>query len=512
MKLKIHVYSHNFTVETETRTVKYMCWDFFRGLTVEKFQTAGAKDKAKGKTFAFANKERTLFGMHLNVFDKFMLLLQYNGIRESDYEMVYHQLHTPAKAKMKYCAPYEMRPLQLEVIDFINEPIKSRVVPLQTGKGKSAIAIYMMCQMGVRTLLTMNARYITRWLRDLNGETAITDLTVDDVVVIQGTADLLAKVKMARSKDLHAKVIMISNTTMNILYKHYFQNDAEWKKFKMKTPVELFAIFKIGLRIRDEAHEDLHFNFKMDLFTNCAKTIELSATLEFDDKKLNEMCQVLYPDANRFNKGEWDKYTDVTALLYGNTHGTKIRWQMGKFGPYSHTEFEKSIIKNQIALARYLNMLACITVDKFINTRRPNERFIIYAATKIMCGLIVDELSDRFPQLMVKRYIGEDLYEELLGGDIVVTTLKSAGTGVDVPNLMKVLMTTNVSSTQSNVQALGRLRNLERVDEDGQELSPEFYYLVCRDIPQQVKYHNEKIRKFRGKVKNHNVVETSYQI
>lgn len=499
-------------VETETRRVKYIIWDFFRRLTVEKFQTAGSKEKAKGKTFAFANHERTVFGMHINVFDKFMLQLQYNGIKETEYELIYHELHKPHKVKIKFCAPYAMRPLQEQVISFINEPVKSRVIPLQTGKGKSAIAIYMMCQMGVRTLLTLNARYIKRWLRDLNGETAITDMDKEDVVVIQGVADLLEKVQLARSKDFHAKVVVISNTTLNLFYKHYFLNDAEWKKFKMKNPIELYAILKIGLRVRDEAHEDLHFNFKMDLFTNCAKTIELSATLEFDDKKLNEMCQVIYPDANRFNNGEWDKYTNVTALIYGVTPGTRVRCQMGRFGPYSHTEFEKSVIKNKILLARYLFMISSMTKELFVDRMRENEKFIVYAATKIMCGLLVGELSDRFPNLMVKRYIGEDLYDELLGGDIVVTTLKSAGTGVDVPNLMRVLMTTNVSSTQSNVQALGRLRNLERVDENGQEITPEFFYLTCRDIPQHVKYHTEKIRKFKGKVKSHNVVETDYQI
>ena len=59
-------------------------------------------------------------------------------------------------------------------------------------------------------------------------------------------------------------------------------------------------------------------------------------------------------------------------------------------------------------------------------------------------------------------------------------------------------MTDAVDSGQANRQTLGRLRDLE-----SDEQSPEFLYLVCADIDKHKEYHENKMQKFKGWVRNH---------
>ena len=68
-----------------------------------------------------------------------------------------------------------MSELQNRCLDFIRDDRITAIAPLQTGKGKTALGLYFMCEYGRRTLITMNAKYIPRWVQDLTGEKAVVD-------------------------------------------------------------------------------------------------------------------------------------------------------------------------------------------------------------------------------------------------------------------------------------------------------------------------------------------------
>jgi superfamily II DNA or RNA helicase len=81
--------------------------------------------------------------------------------------------------------------------------------------------------------------------------------------------------------------------------------------------------------------------------------------------------------------------------------------------------------------------------------------------------------------------VEEDPYENLMQADVSVSTLLSAGTGVDIPMLTTVILTTSISSSQSNIQGFGRLRNIPNK-------KLRFVYFVCSDFPKQLEYHEKK--------------------
>jgi hypothetical protein len=87
--------------------------------------------------------------------------------------------------------------------------------------------------------------------------------------------------------------------------------------------------------------------------------------------------------------------------------------------------------------------------------------------------------------LDVRRYVGEDPYDNLMNATVCVSTLGSAGTGHDIPGLITVIMTHSLRARKKNIQGPGRLREKEGVD-------MEFEYFTCKDIPKQMEYHIAK--------------------
>ena len=239
----------------------------------------------------------------------------------------------------------------------------------------------------------------------------------------------------------------------------------------------------------------------MDLYLHVPKSQALSATLDPDDSFLKQMYQLIFPLSARMSGGSYIKYIDVTAVMYHLEYWDKVKYQ-GAQG-YSHTVYEQWLRKKQKTLERYLKMLLSIVKKEYLEKKKPGQKMLIYAATVEMCQIIKDYLESQLDDdLKINKYTAEDEFHILLTSDITVTTLGSAGTGVDVTGLIVCLMTTALSSGQRNIQVLGRLRELH----DHPDQNPHFLYLTCRDIPKHMEYHEKKRQLFLGKVLTHRTV------
>ena len=152
-------------------------------------------------------------------------------------------------------------------------------------------------------------------------------------------------------------------------------------------------------------------------------------------------------------------------------------------------------------------MITSVVQTTYIKRRKEGHRMLFFAASVDMCKVIAAHLKGILPGLKISSYTADDDYEVLLDNDISVSTLGSSGTGVDIPGLTTVLMTTSVGSRQANSQAVGRLRELPWPD-----ITPEFLYLVCQDIPKQMEYHERKVDNLRDKVLAQRVMVTNFKV
>lgn len=365
------------------------------------------------------------------------------------------------------------------------------------------IALKAVAKLNMRTMLIIKGMYVDKWIEDVK---EAFHLKPGDLMVVRGSKDLRKLIDLGLAGELEAKFIICTSKTMYMYFQEYERYSGEMISYDV-SPADFYETLGVGVRIVDEAHQEFHTVYRLDLYSHVPLTISLSATLVSDDPFMNRMYATAWPMQIRSPKVEFDKYIQILNLWYSVNNPQKIRCK-NFMKQYSHVMFEQSIMKNKVMMQNYREMLSDILRRMFVDEREPGQKALLFCATKEMCTTMCEALQQDFPDIKVGRYISEDDYSVLLESDLTVTTLKSAGTAVDVPNLKRVLCSVAVSSKQANEQAIGRLRRLK----DWPKETPEFAYVSAREIDKHVSYAQEKAQKLDGKVLGFREYQTDYRI
>lgn len=513
----VKIYSHHYAIvpHGDYHVIKLL-YRFFRSkLSIWEFSRPGQPAKID-KTFASVNSKRTHFRILKATFPALKEFMLRSGVDVDKWSYSNVPMYTPAKADFKCIFPHPLREKQVEINEFILRKENGhynpmRVIPLQMGGGKTLISLYTAAQIGQRTMIEVSKRYMENWKSNVYGADAKLDVTEKEVLILTSRSDLIKAIRKAKSRHerFNPKIIIAHKSLMSSFIKDYNADNEQFSAYGIDVE-DIYKVLGVGVVIRDEAHEEIHAIAVQDLHRHCPLVINLSATIVYDDIKINTIANDIFPLEDRYNGGEWNRYIDVVAVHYGLKQPSKLKWQQFKNGPYNQPKFEKSILENKVAKERYFEMVKRLTDMSFIEIKENGDKLAIYAATIDMCTELTSFLKDQYKELMINRYVGEDDYEKLMTADIVVTTPGSAGTGVDIKGLRRVIMTNAMKSSQKNYQIAGRLREL--VDGNGNSRDTVFYYLVCDDIPPHGKYHVFKKQIFRGKMKSHRDFDMFYSI
>ena len=368
---------------------------------------------------------------------------------------------------------------------------------------------------GVRTGIILSPRYMPGWRSSLLN---FFGMEPGDVIEIRGNAkedpphpdiprySMLEFQTLVEQGELDFKIALFS---LNMFQRYI----ADYEKNNCVAPyafhpAEFWEKTGIGLLIHDECHEALHFLFKVKCYANIPEIIYLSATAVSDDPFIEQMLYLMYPKESRYAKGEYKKYIAVNAVTYRLRSTDKVRYK-GFGGAYSHTIFEQSIMKNKQLKLAYFNFIYTVIIKGFMNQYQEGMKMLVYCATVDMCKSLSHYLSERIPELEIGPYTAEEDFTVLLDNDISVTTVKSAGTGIDLPDLVMTFMTLAMGSRTGNIQVLGRLRQLKGKFEG---MTPTFWYLVCTSIEAHRKYHQRKVEFFSDKVLTQRVIDEDFEL
>lgn len=499
----INIYTHNFSVVNFSRDVKELLVKFSERFAEYELVRSwdGHIDRKDTRRFIAASKDRREFRFHINCLKDFYDFMQRFGYRRENIEVLTAPLYEPYRCTIKLKKTHKPYEEQIPHIDYIASPQMSTLTTLQTGKGKTSCAIVAMTKLGVRTLIVLKPMYLDRWLKDLSSKKSIIETKKDDLMLVRSFKDLADIIELSLMGALTAKIIVMSNTIMRMYFDNYELLNRNTELFHGVAPHQFYEALKIGFRIVDEVHQDFFLNFRMDLYTHGCKTCGLSATFDADKAFLNQMYELMYPPSTRLNAGVYHKYIGCTALFYNLNDRFSIRYKQRGRQSYSHVAFEASILKRASLTRNYLRMIDSVVSEKFLRVAVPGQRMIIFAASVEMCNTIVNDLRQRYSSKVISKYTEEDQSDVLEKSDIIVSTLLSAGTAVDISGLRVVLVTTAIGSRQANLQALGRLRELKQY----KDVTPEFLYFVCTDIRSHLDYHERKLESFRNKVVYHRV-------
>lgn len=359
-------------------------------------------------------------------------------------------------------------------------------------------------RIGHRAVVAIKGMYVARWLEDLTDEKKKkVDLNPEDVLVVRGANQLIKLIAAGLRGKIKAKVIIITSKTLYAFYKHYRESGGDTEVYGI-APYRLYEAIGAGVRVIDEVHQEFHFNFMQDLYSHVPTTINLSATFRSDNQFLNGIYKIMFPPWSRAEVPDLIKYVAVYGVTYTLRNRDKVKYlQRGK-GYYSHVVFEESIMKDSTMLSNYLKLIDEALAAYFLDMWKPGLKALVFAATVQMCRLIRDYLqkSFNFNDMTINKYTGEDEYEKLLTADVVISTIGSAGTAVDIPNLIAVVSSTAVSKAETSIQNMGRIRELK----EHPDIIPRFVYLICTDIPKHVEYHHKKQRTFKGRALSHDTL------
>lgn len=504
--LIIDIYSHNFVCRAITPRAMSICNEY-----AKKFVQWGIKHergrylKQPMRVFASKTKDSFEYRFHINVYKEFLEHLKFHqlDINTSVDIKTVPKCNTD-NIEMKVKSIFQPRENQIAAIDYLCADNNNKLVSAQTGAGKGAMTLFSIERLSKITAIIVRPQFLLKWRDEILEKC---DVTEDEIMVVQGTPQLLKLLELGKYNKLNCKFILISNKTMQVWFKKYEELREDILDLGYEClPHEMYQLLNVGIRVVDEVHMDLHLQCKIDLYSHVEHAISLSATLLSDDPFIRKMQEMLYPLKDRYDSGGLDKFIDSYGVIYSleNTNGIRT----SEFGSanYSHMAYEKSLLKYRPRLMKYLNMIDWLINDTYFKVKRPNKKLLVYASSIMMCTVMANYFKSKYSHLDIRRYCEDDPYENLLEPDIRFSTVLSAGVGHDIPDLTNTIMTNAMSSIQSNIQALGRLRKLS----DGHPV--EFYFLSCKDIPKHMEYHKAKEELLNKRAKSYKKIECGFVV
>ena len=451
------------------------------------------------KRFYITTADNTELFVHKHVWPQVKEYLASVGLSNTEEIEIPAYEGYPAKFEIANLVP---RDYQQGIIDAIASDTHTTGVKLQTGKGKTFCSQAGMVQRGVRTAVMVLPKYFGLWEKSFKELFEANGYTIG---VISGGQSLRNAIDQARS-DIASipDIIIISSVT----YRTYIE---AYERHGMKgigelgfqiPPWEFHKTLGIGLQISDEIQDDPGLVYKIDTVTNVKKHVYLSATPYTGNDRLTEMINTMLPKSLDAPIPEIDAYANVVGMFYSDD--VRKKDYMGPKG-YSQAIYEGKLLKNAKRFNVYKTMVRRVANKFFVSDRKEGQRLLIFCATVAFIEELTDYLKKEFPDLAVNKYVSGVPYSTVLKSDISVTTVKSAGAGVDIPNVRELFLLDSRNSKKDNIQVLGRARKLK----DYPGVAPRLTYFACKQIPQHVKYAINKREYFHGRVLTHGLMNYS---
>lgn len=361
-------------------------------------------------------------------------------------------------------------------------------------------------QKGKRILVITKAAYVSKWLGDLSEDL---NLRKGELIKIDGADGLQDMIEIGKTGRLDAtsksdqqiKAMVISSHALDKYIDNFLKYDG------VEThPSDILRHLDVGFVIYDETHQLFRMNYWSYLIMNAPDVIDLSATLVPDDTFLKARYMERLPGPSRYDKLEFDKYIDAIGIMYG-IDDDKLTRSVNAMSLYNHMAFEGKLLKSKKMQKNYFAMCDAVLGKFYFKDYQPGQKALIFFSTQQMCTEFAEYMQKLHPTQVVKRYIQGDKYEDMQKGDIIVSTPGKSGTAVDIKGLVISLSTVMIDDTQANLQMLGRTRKTKQWDIDVRMV-----YMFCRSIRKHMRYHEKRMKMYKGKVKSHMILNSSFMI
>ena len=399
--------------------------------------------------------------------------------------------------------------LQIDFINFVLATARKKqklAGILSPGTGKTFMACYSAIELGLRTLIIVPTSGIkVQW-----GETLVNMFQVprERVTVVSAPKDFI-RVK--------SDFVVVTQASLASLNKHF-------------NLERIIRDNKFGIKIIDEVQMWFHNIIKVDACCNICHNWYLTGTFGRSGDRENAIYQEMFGDLAIFR--EKQKSPTIFNRKPGNVYGMKpymhvyMMWGKSGLSPeeiaqvtssmrYSEREgkwirygisipaYTKLVIPEDGTMTRFLKMI--LDVVDMANRKVTYGKMLILSPTIASVNVIKAHLEKRYPNKKIGTINSMNTRREndrvKAECEILISTVKSCGTGFDVKDLSKLVVAEQFKSWILADQVSGRLRRRD----DGRDVY--MWDIVDSQIPQLRAWANARADVLKGKSKSFKVID-----
>lgn len=244
----------------------------------------------------------------------------------------------------------------------------------------------------------------------------------------------------------------------------YFVNHQTLRSYMTSTNGynlhKLFKKLNIGIKVYDESHMEFYNILLIDFFTNTDRTWYLTATFDRSDKTESACFKRAFNSVISYGEVESEQVVKkhvVYHVININSHiSHKNRPVAIPYSGMTSNSYGKYAFLTDPNDTAYQAILCILNKTKNIEGKT-----LIFVPLIDAVDKVVAKLKKDFPEKTIAAYhskIPKDEKEAATNKDIIVSTIKSCGTGRDIKGLRCVICAEPIASKVIATQVIGRLR------------------------------------------------------
>ena len=329
---------------------------------------------------------------------------------------------------------------------------EQKMLSINTGAGKTYCAInYIATKRKIPIIFVDLDTLLQQWKKSI---LKFTDTKEEEIYIFSGLNSIKKIIEMNSSEIKKYKFFISIYKTINMAYQNNLLS-------------ELFDKVKFTTKIYDEAHTNYEAIFRIDSHTDC-ESIYLTATPKRSNPIENKVFQNMFYDVKRFSSnitGIEEKYHNIVLIEIDSKPSANEQENCsGKYG-FDCVKYSKYILENKYEFF-YQKIIDEILFKVILKDgKKKRKTAILFGLKSMMVKFSEDllkELNDRGLENYSIGLLSEDTKktdkELVLNSDIIITTDKSFGKGIDVKDLECVINFVPTSSDPKIKQMIGRLR------------------------------------------------------
>lgn len=347
---------------------------------------------------------------------------------------------------------------QIQAINFIlgenqferNKERHQIALNLGTGIGKTYCAINAMVKMNTKTIIICHNNDIKEQWRKCIFQYTTMKTGICNISSVESLYDLTSN-----GKDDIINVFLVTHSLIND-----FALTHGWDKVK-----EFFNTQGIGLKIIDEAHKFFRNTMMIDFHSNIDKNLYLTATMGRSDASEQKIFRNAFSNTIRYGK-------EVVTRKH-------VEYYFVTYDSYP-SQYDKKSIRNGHGVQSYLFADYAFNKDtyhtlesvlfKILDKCLTIEGRVLIVVPKIEnTEYLLEKIKDRYPNISsglsnskMKKSDNQYVKDNCR---IIVSTIKSLGTGSDIKDLRNLIIAEPHSSKLTSDQLIGRLREYSSKDD-----------------------------------------------